>query len=138
MTAYERWLRIVLRVGGAAACLAIVAVVAPQEWLALCHQRLGLGQFPDQPVATYLARSLSGLYAFFGGLCLLVSFDVRRHAPTITYIGAAHVVFGPAIAVIDLTAGMPTWWAWAEALSAALFGLAILLLQYQAKPALEA
>ena len=137
MTAYERWLRIVLRVGGVAACVAVAAVVVPRSWIALAHQELGLGEFPSQPVAEYLARSLSGLYAFFGGLCLVVSFDLHRHAPTITYIGAAHVVFGPAIAVIDLTAGMPAWWACAEALGAALFGLAILLLQQKAKPVSE-
>jgi hypothetical protein len=125
----ERWLRILLRVGGAAACLALVAVVMPRGWMEACHKWLGLGPFPDAPIVEYLARSLSGFYAFFGGLCLLVSFDVRRHAPTITYLAVAQIVFAAALLAIDIGAGLPWYWAASEAPPGALFGAAILALQ---------
>ncbi|MHC4716217.1 MAG: hypothetical protein ACYS5V_04550, partial [Planctomycetota bacterium] len=97
---YAKWLKWLLRIGGGVSCLALPAAFLPLSWMDACHQRLGLGALPDGPIVPYLARSLSAFYAFFGGLCIVVSFDVRRHGPTITYIGVTHVVFAAALGVI--------------------------------------
>lgn len=125
----EKWLKILLRAAGATACLALVAVVMPRAWMAACHEWLGLGEFPAGAIVEYLARSLSAFYAFFGGLCLLVSFDVRRHAVTITYLGVTHVVFAGVLLAVDLAAGLPWYWTAGEAPPAVLLGAAILALQ---------
>lgn len=125
----ERWLKTLLRVEGGVTCLALVAAVMPRAWMVACHEWLGLGAFPEAPIAEYLARSLSWFYAFFGGLCLLVSSDVRRHAATITYLGIAQLVLAPALLVVDIGAGLPWYWAATDAPPPALCGAAILALQ---------
>jgi formate hydrogenlyase subunit 3/multisubunit Na+/H+ antiporter MnhD subunit len=125
----ERWLRILLRVAGATSCLALAAVVMPRAWMAACHEWLGLGELPAGAIVEYLARSLSAFYAFFGGLCLLVSFDVRRHAPTITFLGVTHLVFALALLGIDIAADLPWYWTAAEVPPPAAFGAAVLALQ---------
>ncbi|KPK78880.1 MAG: hypothetical protein AMJ81_14620 [Phycisphaerae bacterium SM23_33] len=125
----ERWLKTLLRLEGGVTCLALVAVVMPRAWMAACHAWLGLGAFPEAPIAEYLARSLSGFYAFFGGLCLVASSDVRRHAPTVTYLGVAQIVLALVLLVVDVAAGLPWYWAAADAPPPALFGAGILALQ---------
>ncbi|HUU23700.1 MAG TPA: hypothetical protein VM389_14295 [Phycisphaerae bacterium] len=130
---YDLWLKWLLRLGGGVSCLALPAVFLPLSWMAACHEWLGLGPLPQGAIVPYLARSLSAFYAFFGGLCVLVSFDVRRHRPTITYIAVTHVAFAAGVAVIDLTAGLPWYWIAAEAPAALAFGAAILLLQAAAR-----
>ena len=72
----HRPLIILLRVVGVAACAAIIASVMPTTWMATTHKWLGLGDFPDTPITQYLARSVSVLYAIFGGLLIVVSTDV--------------------------------------------------------------
>ena len=129
---YAGWLKWLLRLGGGVSCLALPAVFLPLSWMAACHEWLGLGTLPAGPIVPYLARSLSAFYAFFGGLCIVVSFDLRRHRATITYIGVTHVVFAAALAVIDLTAPLPWYWIAAEAPAALAFGTGILLLQGRA------
>jgi hypothetical protein len=54
-------------------------MTATQAWL-------GLGVFPDRPVAEYLARGLSTVYVLLGVLYLLLASDVRRYAPVITLV----------------------------------------------------
>ncbi|KKL15280.1 hypothetical protein LCGC14_2507180 [marine sediment metagenome] len=134
MARYERLLKWLLRATGVACCLALPAVVMPRSWMDIGHQWLGMGPLPEGAIVEYLARSLSALYAFFGGLCLLVSFDIHRHSVTITFIGITHLVFAGVLLGIDLTAGLPWYWTAPEVSSAVLFGLAVLALQYKTTP----
>jgi len=129
MTRRERLLVLVLRLAGVMSGLAIVAVVMPRAWMAACHDWLGLGALPDGAIVEYLARSLSAFYAMFGGLCILVSFDIRRHAGVVTYLGVTHVAFAAVVLAVDLSAGLPWYWTAAEVPPAMLFGVAILALQ---------
>jgi len=110
MTNAERLLTAFLRVGGTVCALATVAVFMPREWMALCHERLGLGPFPDGPIIDYLARSTSMLYAILGIVLWLLSRDVRRFGGSVAAVGMGLMIGGVVLLTIDLRAGLPTWW----------------------------
>jgi hypothetical protein len=75
----ERLLTLLLRFVGSVCVVAVVAVFLPQSAMSAIHESAGLGRFLDQPVAEYLARATSAPCAFYGGLLLLLSRDVRRY-----------------------------------------------------------
>jgi len=110
--------------------LAILAVSMPTSWMAVCHEWLGLGAFPDQPVVEYLARATSGLCAAMGGLLVLASADVRRYAAVITLLPLAYLAMGAAIWVYMLGAGRPAvLYVTGDFVSAAALAVAVLVLQ---------
>ncbi len=113
MTA-ERLLAWLLRLGAALTLPAFATALLPAATMAAVHRGLGLGELAVGPVVDYMARSLSLLYGFHGALLLVVSFDVRRLAPVIVYLGAMNVVLGAALLAVDLHAGLPWWWVAAE------------------------
>lgn len=108
---------------------AIVAVVAPREWLAECHQYLGLGSFSDSPISGYLARSTSLWFASFGVFLWFVSSDVHRYGSVIAFLGWAMAIQGLFMIGIDINEKMPGWWIAAEGPTCVLLGAAILFLQ---------
>jgi len=110
MTSAERMLRAFLRVGGTVCALATVAVFMPRQWMAVCHERLGLGTLPDAPIVEYLARSTSMFYAILGIVLWLLSRDVRRFGGSITAAGAVTIAGGAVLLTIDLRSGLPQWW----------------------------
>jgi uncharacterized membrane protein len=125
----DRLLAWVLRLSGVMMLAALAAVFMPRAWMAYCHERLGFGAFPEAPIAEYLARLTSGLYALLGGLFLVVASDVRRHARVIVYLAVA--VFAVAVGMLALTPamGMPLWWSAADTASAVAMAVAVLVLQ---------
>jgi len=127
-TAHETALIWLLRIGGVMTLLAFGAVFLPVDWMAATHAWLGLGEFPRSPIVDYLTRSISALYAFHGGLLLLVSWDVRRHARVVAYVAVASIVFGVLLFGIDLHAGLPLRWVVCEGPPVVLVGVAILYL----------
>jgi len=110
----QRVLVVLLRIFGTTSLLALVFVAAPDAWMRDIHMALGMGELPDVPVVWYLARSESAMYALLGGLFWVLSFDPVRYRPVLRYLGGAIVAFGVALFAIDLTAGLPAWWAWWE------------------------
>ena len=60
-TQRDRLLVFVLRVFAVVDMLAFIAVVMPRAWIVFTHDAAGLGDFPEAPVASYLARSASAL-----------------------------------------------------------------------------
>lgn len=128
LTSSEKWLAILLRIGGAVMLLAFLAVFMPTGWMASTHRQLGLGEFPASPLVDYLTRSVSALYGIHGGLYLVVARDVRRHAAVLAYLAAMNVVFGLLVLGIDLHAGMPWYWTWSEGPPVSAFGVVLLLL----------
>ena len=126
--AAARALKLLLRVVGGSALLALVFVAAPERWMVAIHAALGMGQLPDAPVVGYLARSTSWFYAVIGGLFWVVSFDLVRHRPTLIYMGWATALFGVVVLVIDWLEGMPPSWTMGEAPFTLLCGAAILWL----------
>ncbi len=124
----ERVLAWLLRLGGALTLSAYLAMVMPTAWMAELHARIGLGEFPAVPITEYLTRTISGFYGLHGGLLLLVSLDVRRYRPVVSYLAVMNVVLGTAFLIIDVEAGMPVWWIAAEGPPLIATGLAMLYL----------
>jgi hypothetical protein len=98
------------------------------------HRWLGLGPVPRVPVFEYLARSVSFLYVIHGGLCLLLSSDVRRFGPVITYVAGAEMGFAGMVFWIDRRAGMPWQWTSVEAPLIIMVSGLILILRLLARP----
>ena len=131
MSKQERFLKLLLRIIGSVALVAIVAVVMPYSWMNTIHKWLGMGEFPTEPVMGYLARSTSAFYALLGGLFWVVSFDLHRHKLVLCYLGIVVVVFGATLFVIDLLEGMPVYWSFTEGPFNVGFGIVILALSYR-------
>ena len=129
MTRSERVLKVLLRVVGSAALLAIVAVFMPYSWMDAIHGRLGMGELPSAPIVGYLARSTSAFYAILGGLMWFVSYDLRRYRALLGYLGAALVGFGAVWIGVDVAEGMPSFWTWQEGPIAIAMGSATLALR---------
>ena len=126
----ERWLRLLLRVGGATMCLAAFAIFMPTSWMAGCHRLLGLGDFPTQPVVEYLARATSGCFAIFGVVLLVLSTDVSRYGPLISVLAVGYIAIACVLlAFMAPKSGLPALYSGLDAVSAVVFFVAVLILQ---------
>jgi hypothetical protein len=117
-----------LRVFGGVCLLAIVPLYMPTAWIHRGHEMLGWGAFPAAPIAEYLARSTSALSAFYGGLLVALSMDVRRFAPIIRYQAIAIVVYSASGLVMGRIAGVPWWFLVGDLVGCAGFSAPIWLL----------
>jgi hypothetical protein len=128
-----RWLKILLRLSGAATVIAFGAMVLPVDWMAAAHEAFGLGEFPRAPVVDYLARSIAGLYGFHGALVLLIARDPVRFRPIVSYVATLNIVFGLMLIAIDLNAGMPWFWTLLEGPMIIAVGVAVAVLNRSAR-----
>jgi hypothetical protein len=128
MTHQDDRFRWFLRITGSVAMLAVVAVAMPYAWMNAIHERLGMGSLPTEPIVGYLARSTSAFYAMLGGLMWVVSFDLVRYRPILCYTGAAIILLGVTLLVVDSVEGMPWWWRTFEGPANMLVGAIILAL----------
>jgi hypothetical protein len=126
--AADRCLALLLRFMGGVCLLALIALWMPRGWLDLGHRWLGLGTFPNSPVAEYLARSVSALSGFYGGLLVMLSTDVRRYASLIRYQAAAIMFLSASGVVVGGWAGMSLWFVGGDALACWTSCIAMLLL----------
>ncbi|MEM9291138.1 MAG: hypothetical protein AAGD01_05630 [Acidobacteriota bacterium] len=94
--------------------LAVIAVFLPWEWIRHSSEGLGLEPLPEIPLAEYLVRTLSLLYAIYGSMMWITASDPRRYAVVIRYMALAAILFGVLVFFIDRSAGMPPWWIAAE------------------------
>ncbi|MEO8495544.1 MAG: hypothetical protein ABI614_10780 [Planctomycetota bacterium] len=129
-----RPVRVALRILGVTDMLAFIAVTMPTAWIQWGHQWSGLGEFPDEPIAGYLARSASVLYALHGLMMVYMSCDVRRYWPLIRFLACLAVAHGFVMLGIDLAVGMPAWWTAFEGPAFSATGAIVLLAQYWCKP----
>ena len=129
---------VLLRFAGTITTIAFLAMLLPVDWMASTHRAIGLGEFPRTPVVDYLTRSIAALYGFHGVLLLLVSTDIVRYRPIVSYIAILNVVFGLMVLVIDLHAGMPWFWTLWEGPSIIGFGMVLALLLRSIPPSREA
>jgi hypothetical protein len=124
----EGWLRLLLRILGAICVLALIPFFMPRTWLDIAHHAVGLGEFPKAPIAEYLARSVSALCAFYGGLLLLLARDVRRFVSIIRYQAVAIMTFSALGVFAGVRAGVPASMVVIDALGCWVFLLPILIL----------
>ena len=90
---------------------------------------MGLGELPDAPVVSYLARSLSAFYAIVAAITLLISSDIRRYQSFVKLWAILVIITGVVLLGIDVTAGMPTSWTLCEGPPTIMVGLLVLWLQ---------
>ena len=124
----ERWLVLLLRVIGGVCLLALVPLWMPRGWIDAGHRWLGWGEFPAAPIAEYLARSVSALSAFYGGLLVALSFDVRRYIALIRYQAVAIMLLSACGAVVGRWAGVPWWLVGGDAAACWAYGVPMLVL----------
>jgi hypothetical protein len=127
-SAAERWLVLLLRLVGGFCLLALVALWMPRSWMEAGHRWLGIGEFPPAPIAEYLARSVSALSAFYGGLLIALSLDVRRYGPLIRYQAAGIMVLAACGVVVGRWAGVPLWFVGGDAVACWAYGVPMWLL----------
>lgn len=127
----ESWIRLLLRVLGGICLTALIAVVMPLEWIARSHEWMGLGAFPDAPIAEYLARSTSALCAFYGGFVLMLARDPRRYVAIIKYQSWAMLALSTLSVVVWLKLGMTAYWVWLDALGGWALLIPILILAHR-------
>jgi hypothetical protein len=116
-SAAERWLVLLLRLIGSACLLAVIPMWMPRSWIDAGHQWLGWGEFPAAPVAEYLARSVSALSAFYGGLLVALSWGVRRYVPLVRYQALAIMTLSACGVVVGRWAGVPLWFVGGDAVA---------------------
>ena len=126
-----------LRAIGLLDLIALLAVIAPRNWIDECHQLLGMDRFPVEPIAGYLARSTSFWYASYGMLLWFVSSDVEKNSQLITCMAWMMVVQGFVVVGIDITEGMPSWWTSLEGPCCIGLGASLLIVQSPLKPVNE-
>lgn len=108
----DRQLALLLRVIGVTLLAALPAVLLPYPVMNAVHRDgLHLGPLPDVVIVHYLARTASILFAMHGAVMLFVSFDVPRYRPLIVLLGCLNGGYGLSAYAVDLTFGMPLWWA---------------------------
>lgn len=121
-TAARRILSGLLVVVGSGLMFAFVFAVLPITYLASIHSWLGLGDFPDQPVAEYLARSTSLMYGVHGTVLFFVGRNVHENLRLAALLGWLHIALGVAMLVVDANSGMPWWWTAFEGIPVAITG----------------
>lgn len=130
----EWWLRLILRIFGTICVLAMIPLFMPRSWIEASHQLLELGQFPTAPIAEYLARSVSALCAFYGGLLWVLSRDVHRFVDIIKYQAVAMMLLSAVGIFAGVRAGIPAFYVVADALGCWSFLLPILILAARLHP----
>ena len=124
----ETRLKLLLRMLGGICVLALIPLFAPRSWLDGGHQFLGLGKFPAEPIAEYLARSVSAMCAFYGGLLFLLARDIGRYVNVIKYQAVAIMALSVIGIFAGVRAGVPAYLVVADAFGCWVFLLPILLL----------
>lgn len=131
----DRVLVLLLRINAAILLCAAPCALLPFAWMEVVHRDwLGQGTLPDAAITRYMARSLSLTYALHGAVVLGLTRDWPRYRPLVPYLACLHVAFGCAIVAVDVSAGLPWWWAAGEGSSAG-FGMVLLLVYRRASHA---
>ena len=128
MNAWKIWTGRLLVVSGGFLLLAWVPIFFPVELMQRCHEMLGLGAFPVQPITIYLARSTSLLYFVHGVVTVYVGWHVDRLWPMVRVLGILHLIIGLLMVYVDLSAGMPMFWTLGEGLPITGLGALIVFL----------
>ena len=129
MTTPEKALVFILRFVAILQLLAIPAVVMPFDWMSVIHSTIGLGELPNAPIVSYLARSTSMFYAIHGAVTLYITFDIKRYLPLLRIWAIGILVMGTLLLIIDVAIGMPPWWTVGEGPFVIAYGYVVLWLR---------
>jgi hypothetical protein len=121
-------LKLLLRLIGCICLLGLISMWMPRSWIETGHHWLGWGDFPTAPIAEYLARSVSALSAFYGGLLIVLSFDVRRYAPLIRYQALAIMTLSACGVIVGTSAGLPMWYVGGDMIACWAYSIPMLVL----------
>ena len=88
---------------------ALIPSMMPLTWMQETH-RTWDGRTPSKPIAGYLTRSLSVMYAMHGAVLLFLSLDVRRFLPVVKFVAVLTILFGLGMLALDVLIGMPSFW----------------------------
>jgi hypothetical protein len=124
----RRMLTWVLRAAGVAMLGGLIFVFYPFEWMAATHEWLGLGELAYTPLTSYLARTLSALYATIGAILVFLSLDVERYLPLIRFFGILAILGGAGVTILDAILRLPLFWTLSEGPLTVALGLAIIIL----------
>jgi len=131
----DRLLLLLLRANAAILLCAVPCALMPFDWMDAVHRWLGLGPLPDAPVTRYLTRSLSLVYGMHGAVVLGVTLHWPRYKPAVPFLVLLHVALGAALLAVDLTSGVPWFWAATEGPGLVIFGLFVLFVYRRASSA---
>lgn len=135
MSRYGLMLCWLLRAIGLLDMIALLAVFSPRDWMVRCHAWLGMGSFPAEPIAGYLARCASIWYVSYGLLLWFISCDVQKYSTLITCLATLMLLQGLIVMGIDVVEGMPGWWIAVEGPCCSGLGAGLLLMQRAASKA---
>lgn len=126
--------RILLGLIGIGLMVATLPIFFPAWLMADCHRWLGLGEFPNQPITLYLARSTSLLYAIHGFVMTYVAVTFQRNWHWAPVLGWIHLVAGLMMLGIDSAAPMPLYWIVGEGPGVAAMGAVLIWLSRGIQP----
>lgn len=106
----RQFLRLVLFLGASTLISAIVPLFFSPQLMNEIHQKLGLGDFPIQPISIYLAKSACLLYAIHGMVLLFVAIRFDELKSMIPFLAWLHVGLGSVMIYVDAVSPMPIWW----------------------------
>jgi len=124
---------ILLRAAGCAMSCAVFFVFCPFAWMSSMSEWLGMGDLSYSPLASYLVRTLSAMYAIEGALFLFVSLDVERYGPLIRFAGWIAILAGAGVTILDGLLGLPIPWTLTEGPLTTGMGVAMVVLARRAR-----
>lgn len=124
----ERALVWILRFAGVVCLLGVVGLFLPTNAMAAVHEWAGLGQFPNEPIAVYLARATSALCGLFGGLMIFLSGDVQRHRSVIAFQAIGLIAVSGALVIASIGSGRLFYYLLADAAACWAYSIPVLWL----------
>ena len=103
----QKW---ILRIMALMSLPVLGAIFAPHLTVEKLSWLVGFGQPPQTPLLPYLAAGGSFVYLILSAVLWIISSDVARYRPLVTFIAYMCLVGVPMYLWIDTHTGMPHWW----------------------------
>lgn len=120
-----RFQRLILRVAALASFLATPAIVLPRMTVEKLSWLMGFGQPPELPLLIYVTAGGSCVLVAEALLLWIISGDVVRYRPLVTFVAWFFLAAAPLFLWIDSQAGLPRWWIAMDTLSCLSLGGAL-------------
>lgn len=121
-----RMQRILLWISAIFAFTGLPAIVFPALAIEKLSWIIGFGQPPNAPMLFYVTGGGAYLYVAVGVLTVVIVRDVVRYRPLVLANGWIYLVGCPGFLWINLTAGLPWWWAALDSVSCLVIGVLLL------------